>query len=774
MIKKSIILVFYLALVIISFLIVNAANITILNLGLTGIESSNQEFTSSKTVILDLNFSRSASTCRYTNYPTNDALPASGYDGWTPWELCVGDRIWQLSNDTGLKTVFYKINISGSHYVFNDTIYYNYTGAGLDNTPPLAPYVYHKNFTNNIGNFTIFWANASDPESDILHIPVYYNVYLYNESNVLLDNTVTTDESYTFELGPSYYQSHGVSLYANVTVVNSAGLKNSAISNNLVVDTIGPTISNLEGSLLNLSSSSYWSINNETLYVYATTANFTWEATDSVSEINAFSYVINKNSEIDPDQIPEGSTNSLNLEKTNTQSNLPSGKYYFSVKARDLAGNWGSFSSINFSIDNSAPSTSTITSSVLNLNNITYTWSESTDAESSMSYYQVNLTDSNGILNQTRLITDLNNRQCTFSNLSDSLDYEVNIYAFNNVGIYSSSSEVEITGLDTTPPTVFALPNSTVVKNYPILKAWTNEQAICFYNLSNEYIEFKYTNTSYHETKLSHLANNAYEYKIQCKDNSGNTAPNYLVNFDIDSSMTPETITIADFSTYENIVKSVTVKITNLSNELTGYKTDDFTLLIEGDETEFTLFDIGDSNYNLTFITPDSGSYTLTLRHISSNVEGQATLTVNGLKFYTSYNDLNMGSSIISKTRIAFFDGTTRFGLATETNLDLSSESFNNIINFSSEHSEENYIFNTKKSENILSREKYLENQDLVEQNLPSFGYDMSNNYMINFIISSNDFNINSTAEKLSPGKYLYLVKLRKNAGKKEVFFDDD
>jgi len=391
-----------------------------------------------------------------------------------------------------------------------------------------------------------------------------------------------------------------------------------------------------------------------------------------------------------------------------------------------------------------------------------------------MSYYQVNLTDSNGILNQTRLITDLNNRQCTFSNLSDSLDYEVNIYAFNNVGIYSSSSEVEITGLDTTPPTVFALPNSTVVKNYPILKAWTNEQAICFYNLSNEYIEFKYTNTSYHETKLSHLANNAYEYKIQCKDNSGNTAPNYLVNFDIDSSMTPETITIADFSTYENIVKSVTVKITNLSNELTGYKTDDFTLLIEGDETEFTLFDIGDSNYNLTFITPDSGSYTLTLRHISSNVEGQATLTVNGLKFYTSYNDLNMGSSIISKTRIAFFDGTTRFGLATETNLDLSSESFNNIINFSSEHSEENYIFNTKKSENILSREKYLENQDLVEQNLPSFGYDMSNNYMINFIISSNDFNINSTAEKLSPGKYLYLVKLRKNAGKKEVFFDDD
>ncbi|MBT5423919.1 hypothetical protein HOK76_05495 [archaeon] len=50
----------------------------------------------------------------------------------------------------------------------------------------------------------------------------------------------------------------------------------------------------------------------------------------------------------------------------------------------------------------------------------------------------------------------------------------------------------------------------------------------------------------------------------------------------------------------------------------------------------------------------------------------------------------------------------------------------------------------------------------------------MSNNYMINFIISSNDFNINSTAEKLSPGKYLYLVKLRKNAGKKEVFFDDD
>jgi hypothetical protein len=111
------------------------SSINISNLGVTGIERSNPEYTSVRTVILNLNYSTGASECRYINYDSGN--PPEDHINWTNWEVCVNSRTWILSEGLGLKRVFYNVNYTGNcNLTSNDTIYYIYTGAGLDTSPP--------------------------------------------------------------------------------------------------------------------------------------------------------------------------------------------------------------------------------------------------------------------------------------------------------------------------------------------------------------------------------------------------------------------------------------------------------------------------------------------------------------------------------------------------------------------------------------------------------------------------------------------------------------
>ena len=146
---------------------------------------------------------------------------------------------------------------------------------------------------------------------------------------------------------------------------------------------------------------------------------------------------------------------------------------------------------------------------------------------------------------------DTNNKSHTFINL-DAFNYNATVGALNGAGIYRWSN-IKYVQTDFTAPTIIATPNKTVITNYPVLKAWTNEKAVCYYNYSSSLVEFAYTNTSYHETKLSFLNNNHYDYVITCYD----LAQNFdiqAINFTVDSTLQPETIVVDMRNHYESEV----------------------------------------------------------------------------------------------------------------------------------------------------------------------------------------------------------------------------
>ena len=743
---------------------INVLGIRIQNLGTTGIENTNQEFTSTKNVMLLLNFTDDAIKCRYTNYIDNIDLPAQDYSGWSRWESCISNRLWILSNYSGIKTVFYQIEYLLENVTFNDTIYYNYTGGGLDITPPSKPNVYHNNFTNDNQNITIYWNNVVDPESDLLGIPLNYQIYLYNESDVLLDSATTLNKYYTFDIPISLRQSHGVALYANVTVINSANLKNSSISNDLVIDLIGPNMSFVSGEAYNISKSDYMTILNENTWFYSNQVNLSWNASDTNSSIYAYSYYLSKSYQ-EPDNVPEGTIGVLHELLDVIYSPLSSGKYYFTIKARDIAGNWGLASSINFSVDSTPPTSFSVITEEQDVNNITYTWSESIDLESDIIYYNATLIDSNGNENQSEILPKTT-REVIFTNLSTQ-NYSAIIYAYNGVGMWTSTGDNQMV-LDITPPVIKATPNRTVITNYPILKAWTDEQANCYYNFSNNLVKFSYTNTTYHETKLNYISDGKYDYVISCKDVFENSAQK-TINFTIRSDWRPDDIlTSGTLSAYESTLTTLSYKIVNAGGEdITGLLNQNFNLKLNTKNHPFSIFDIGNGYYNFTFDVPEYGPYVMEIEldYLDSNVVETITLTVNKLGLNTIYEDSSFITTSDSENHLSYFTSDTRIGLATNDDLEpgyiITNQ--NNKLNISGIGVKDSVmIFNTKPKISMLDRNKKINKNQFLSSVNPSFGYTINNAYFVSYKLIYDNYLIQSE-NNLNNGNYelsiLYVVE---------------
>ena len=754
-------------------LCLDSSKITVQNLGTTGLENTNQEYTSFKTVFLNLEFSANALKCRYINYNNPTSPPSNSSRDWSVWQPCVSSLLWELSENSGIKTVYFQVNYSTFLSTSNDSINYNYSGYGLDLTPPSPPFIYHNNFTNHNQIFTISWNNASDLESKVLGIPLIYNVSLFNESNILLANITTTSEEYEFILDSNKKQNHGVYLYANVTVINSAKLYSSALSSDLLIDTLGPDISDLEGYFKNISELSFelMSTWNENTWIYAPQINLSWNSSDTLSPINGYSYILTKNKNSVIDNIPDGYLSDLGNEKTKIYYNLESEKYYFKVKARDKAGNWGSERLINFSVDNSPPSKPRIIGQTQTNNDYTFTWTKSNDPESNVTNYILILTSVGLSINAT--INDTSNRSFTFYDISISQNYSIIVGALNGAGRWFWSNQEDET-IDLVPPVIIAMPNRTVLTNYPVLKAWTNEQAICYYNKSNINQIFAYTNTTYHESKLDFITNGPYTYEITCKDMSDNTASPEIINFTVDSTAMVGEVVLEDDVSYEDLLKTISIQLKNIGDEVSGVNPDLIKLIVEDEEKAVSIFDLGNSYYNISFISPKSGLYNIKVSYNDSNVFDNALLTVYALSFYSSYNDSSLSKLAKTGKRIVFIDDVSRIGIASDANYDLSQLNFDSKINLSSPHKNNIFIFNTKTSDNILSREKFLQGQSLDRLNNPSFGYELKDKGILRFIITSNEFNILSNSDILNPGKYYYLMQLQLNSGKKEVVMNNE
>ena len=139
-IKKMFLLISF---IILSSSIIYSESIKIQNLEILGLPNANQEFTSSRTVALMINITSNATKCSYSNEDSYFSV----------WESCTELKYWLLTNGSGLKTVYVNINhTNGINNTYFDTITYDYTGSGLDTTPPSDVTILSSNYSNNNKN----------------------------------------------------------------------------------------------------------------------------------------------------------------------------------------------------------------------------------------------------------------------------------------------------------------------------------------------------------------------------------------------------------------------------------------------------------------------------------------------------------------------------------------------------------------------------------------------------------------------------------------------
>jgi hypothetical protein len=866
--------------------------IHISNLGATGFDQTNPEYTSLRTVYLTLYFPPEANKCRYTNYH-NASMPPDNYAGWTSWEPCVSNRMWELTEETGVKTVFYQINFStgsnqwqyqedpdatacsagweamtpcsqiydgnwntfgrdspnlGSsfinitytknfwasqlmrwqvkdiwgtrnltlpltcsnrnnilfqiesylddvmpnsfvrYYCYNgtafetlytvmnstgvapviyeealwwapsiyyDTIYYDYTGAGLDTTPPTAPYLVFENFTNT-NQITYSWPNASDPESEILGIPLIYNVTLYNRTGAK-QNISTTATTHTFTV-PLV---HNTTWFINVTVFNSAWLTSNASSfpHGTTIDTEPPFILRLNATFLN---NSQYQVLPESTWVYANEINFSWLGNDTLSrEVVAYSYLLSA-AGTEPDDIPEGAIGQF-AQETHKTYQVQSGKYFFKVKAKDKAGNWGASLSKEVWLDNTPPTKPVILSETRHLNEITYLWSEAADPESGIAAYMINLTNSTGHLADSaiKLSSEFSH---TFA-ITDSDTYNVNAGAVNGVGLWSWSDDEEL-DIDTDPPVIYATPIDHAWTENPILRAWTNKPAACFYHLQHDppATVFIYTNTTYHETKIRNLNEDYYHYNITCTDPFG-ISGSVVIDFQVVSEVSSLVMHgLPEIQAYENTVADYYLRINGFVGMLfvetptAGITAQRMKLYIDDIEHEFLLFDRGDGHYNLSFDAPLPGSYEADVL-IDDEHRYEFIITVQKISLDVAYEDPVIEPGVRTGNINYIITEDYSFGLASDTAQQVNKlgSGYMDISNVKLDKT--SFIFMTKPDLKLRDREKRLTDGKIFEMVNPSFGYPADNRQFVNYVLQFDNVVLSSDTEKLEKGQHNFVLR---------------
>ncbi len=268
-------------------------SIQVFGASVAGFTNVSADYTVSRAVALVTSFNDTVGIdkCRYAN--ENQA--------YTPWESCMANRAWLLSDGAGSKTVILDVrDTAGNVNSVNDSIFFNASGAGLDVTPPLTPTVVDDGtYTNTDVALHAAW-NSTDPESELLHAPLEYEYRIrYNGTS---DSSIAgfINASFTYASSAREVTVHRMNLTDGnnytfeVRAVNTAGIR-SAIgsSDGIIVDVSAPTLPSINSTHLEGN----WSQSSE--------IRFNWTATDSISNVSAYSYVLDRNSSTVPDSVPE-------------------------------------------------------------------------------------------------------------------------------------------------------------------------------------------------------------------------------------------------------------------------------------------------------------------------------------------------------------------------------------------------------------------------------------------------------------------------------------
>ncbi|MBU0757743.1 MAG: VWA domain-containing protein, partial [Nanoarchaeota archaeon] len=694
---------------------------------------TNPECTTNPVVSLDLVYPPGAQTCRFGNENTFGWISFYPY-----WEPCTSTRLWAMINKTGLRTVMFQVkNQDNSIITYNDTIMYDPLGRCMDLTSPTPPVVVDDgDYTNNKTQLHAYWYGAYDPEAIKYNFGLLYR-YMINDSlgNTIVDwtdsgtGTEVTNYSLSLVDGRSYY--------FVVKVLNSNNITDLSISDGIIVDTDNPVV-NIEGPLGLVNG---WTLDSS--------ITFTWLGSDSISDISGYSYILSDNPNAEPDKILD-----IGDETEKTFSNLPDGKYYFNIKPKDKAENWGPKDTIGpIGIDTIPPTKPELMNPTLSAiaDKINFIWSRSidlpTNTASGVDSYHLNVTD---LTTDTTLFSAWVGNVMSYE-LSATVghNYRAEVIARDKAGVNSTVDR----NLDITPPIIiFAKPDGNpygTIINKPIIVVKTNERCICRYS-SGGFTEFEYTNDTYHESLFDAEIGQDYSMNIICKDMVG-LAASKTINFkylptslltgtDVYSFTTP--FVDVPYTTYVN----TTPKLGEIRKSEFSVMLDD--IIID----DFILEDLGAGEYAISFVTDKSGGRTLKIS--VRDVESTEFIIVNDFVLVSTFT--KQGLSPVESSKIVYSEsGSVVFGAASDSP-DVQISSSSSSLNVGTGYLDNVYLFATRGGM-LLQKENYLKERTF-DNDLNSFGYKVEKTYHLISSINYNAVLFNEIFE-INKGKHEFLIR---------------
>ena len=743
-------------------------SIEIWALDILGIHDANNETSAYVTVNLVTTFNDNESgvdACRFANEDRS----------FTPFEPCDTIKIWRLDEEEGMKTVFMNItDNAGNTAEFNDTIYLNKSGAGIDTTPPSAFDVTDDGeWTNDNTTLHASWSGAYDHDSEILTIPLEYK-YSIGKSNVTADIVgwtyyTGTDNSVTIE---ELNLNDSTAYFFNVMVINSAGLTNISSSDGITVDT-APCNINITSLISPTHDFDIWnkkSQNNK--------PKFIWNGNGGASGEYGYSYILNTNpNPTGLDMIPEGNPNNFASENNTQYWNVIDGILYFHVRCVDNAGNWGPAETKEVKIDTSRPSTPQIEYRYVikdTASNFTFSWTESIDTESSVKY-QFELYNSS-VFNSTYLVnkSNLSVTNITIELLNDTAYYP-RVMSWNNAFLNSSWSSNVSTIVDQKGPEIdIIIPICNVTTNSPVVRLNTDEPASCQIWENNEKPYMEYTGSRYHETLLHSLSLPSHTYYVKCYDLIGNPSEENW-SFSVDGDSVP-----VEVGSIGIAPRYFTGQIAELNVQLNtthgGVSADDFKVVLNGTNLtsdDYAITDIGCGSYTLSLTMPDKeGSYDIKVSTAGTSGISK-TLEVVGLNLSISYES---GENGVDYEKLVYsVVGNTTIGIGTESILsDINTTG--GVINLTSNSLDAStFIFTSPESRHLISTDKMLKNREFSNKINPNFGSEpIKTKYLISIKINYAYTNLYSKFGNISftPSSYTLIIKnngVDQNTGRERI-----
>ena len=583
------------------------------------------EKTGSPTVILETSYSDSIGIdgCRYANDDPN-------FSG--EFVRCKPSLFWSLSLDEGPKTVHMQVrNLAGKTVEVSDTIFFNRSWTG-DTTPPTPPVVLaSSNYTNSPDTLSFRWFNSTDIEQSLLFNPIYYDLWLCENSDCTYMN-YTTDTEITFT-GLNLVEEAAYTLLVSAFNVEFLYSRNVSSRPTIYPDFTPPENTTITpGTGLDLEG---WNDGNNISFLLTAPPDF--------SGIASFSTSLSRNPNVNPDSI--GNSNG-----TISFNALPDGRYYFKARAIDGAGNVGPISNITFNVDSTPPTVPQMLNFRQNTSNssiLVYNWTSSYDISGIVDYHLQIARDinfDNLVFNASLGVTN----SYSFFAAEDGV-YFARVRARNGAGLYSFFSDRLVGRIDLTPPEIiFKKPSSTgrAISREPTLVVRTNKVAFCTYaqesGIGGDFeMMFDVTYLRTHESRIFLSEDGEYTYNIVCVDLVGNYVTD-SISFIVDTTRTPSNLDIDETidTIYSGQISVINFTVSDSTYGLGEIPPQDFRVYFDGGlasliDGDYSISDMGAGNYQVAFVTEKMGNLDLRLYYKESGVTDSRRFNVRRLNIDT-------------------------------------------------------------------------------------------------------------------------------------------